>query len=111
MSSIAALQQPNRVALLKVRVPHNRVQPDEGQTHEDRARAMVRRYLYTGTVVMSTLDDAEPDRIAWVITVLVQDFMKSLESFREYGIQPQIDRIASSGFMRVTESTIYTPEA
>lgn len=106
MSSTAGLKQADHIALLKVRVPVTQA------LDESDARERVQRYLFTGQVVFSTLDDTtDYRRPAWVVTALVQGWDKSVETFKTYGVTPQVDRFASSGYLVVTESTVYTPEA
>jgi hypothetical protein len=104
MASHAGLNQPGAVALLKVRVPYNRAETEE------RAREIVERYAYSGQVVFSTLDDTDLDRVAWVVTLLLMDWMRSVDSFRTYTVDYQVNRFLSGGYP-VSEITVYTPEA
>lgn len=110
MNSLTGLRQPTYLAVLKVRVLTSRnVHLADGQSTEDRAREIVQRYLSTGTITFSTLDDSEFDFDAYVITVLLQGFGDSRSHFDEYEVAPQIDRIHSSMIMRVTETSLYAP--
>jgi hypothetical protein len=105
MTSYAALNQPKHVVMLKVRVPVDKA------GSKDRARYLVQDYLVVRSqITFVTLDNRYENSKAYVVTVLLQGWGTNVDAFVKKDVYPQIDRLESTGLMRVTKSTLFAPQ-